>query len=79
MFYKHRGIEKLAEGKTPQDAVRIAESISGDESAANAMAYCTAVERISGIDAPPRAECLRTAYLDWKEYTPSSETLQGCV
>lgn len=64
MFYKHRGIEKLAEGKTPQDAVRIAESISGDESAANAMAYCTAVERISGIDAPPRAECLRTAYLE---------------
>jgi len=36
MFYKHRGIEKLAEGKAPADCLPIAETISGDESAVNA-------------------------------------------
>ena len=64
MFYKHRGIEKLAEGKEPHEVVKIAESISGDETVANAVAYCTAVEKISGIDVPPRANHLRTAYLE---------------
>src|SRR3990172_1844634 len=43
-FYKHRGIEKLAEGKDPHDVVSIAEAISGDETVANAVAFCTAVE-----------------------------------
>ena len=64
MFYKHRGIEKLAEGKDPREVVKIAESISGDETAANAMAYCTAVEKISDIEVPARAAHLRTAYLE---------------
>jgi formate hydrogenlyase subunit 5 len=64
MFYKHRGIEKLSEGKDPHDVVKIAESISGDETAANAAAYCTAIEKISGIDIPHRAAHLRTAYLE---------------
>ncbi|MFZ2455445.1 MAG: NADH-quinone oxidoreductase subunit C [Candidatus Altiarchaeia archaeon] len=64
MFYKHRGIEKLAEGKEPRDAIKIAESISGDETVANAAAYCTAIEKISGIEIPIRAAHLRTAYLE---------------
>lgn len=64
MFYKHRGIEKLAEGKTPHECVKIAESISGDESAANAVAFCTAVEKISDIEPPQRALRLRTVYME---------------
>jgi Ni,Fe-hydrogenase III large subunit/Ni,Fe-hydrogenase III component G len=64
MFYKHRGIEKLAEGKKPNDVVKIAESISGDETVANSVAYCTAIEKISEIDVPQRGACLRTAYLE---------------
>ncbi|MBF8264613.1 MAG: putative hydrogenase, group 4, HycE subunit [Dehalococcoidia bacterium] len=64
MFYKHRGVEKLAEGKTPLECVPVAESISGDETAANATAFCVAVEKISGIDVPPRAWQLRTVFLE---------------
>jgi len=69
MFYKHRGIEKLAEGKTPADCVKIAETVSGDESAANAMAYCRAVEKISGIPVPDRALYLRTILLEMERIT----------
>nr|WP_321353351.1 NADH-quinone oxidoreductase subunit C [uncultured Methanoregula sp.] len=64
MFYKHRGIEKLAEGKSPVDCVRIAESVSGDESVANATAFCMAVERIAGTQIPPRSWHLRTIFLE---------------
>ena len=52
MFWKHRGIEKLAEGKSPDQVVALAQSISGDETVANSWAYCMAVERISGMNVP---------------------------
>ena len=64
MFYTHRGIEKLAEGKTPQESVRVAEAVSGDESVANAVAFCLAVEKISGTPVPERAWYLRTILLE---------------
>lgn len=50
LFYKHRGIEKLADGKRPPACVPIAEAISGDETVANAVAFCMAVEKIAGIE-----------------------------
>jgi Ni,Fe-hydrogenase III large subunit/Ni,Fe-hydrogenase III component G len=64
MFYKHRGIEKLAEGKSPLECLRIAEAVSGDESVANATALCMAVEQISQIPVPKRAWYLRTILLE---------------
>jgi formate hydrogenlyase subunit 5 len=64
MFYKHRGLEKLAEGKSPADGVAVAETISGDESAANAVAFCMAVEKLSALTVPVRAWRLRTVMLE---------------
>jgi formate hydrogenlyase subunit 5 len=63
-FYKHRGLEKLAEGKSPADCVKIAETVSGDESAANAAAYSMAVEQIASVKAPARAWQIRTVLLE---------------
>ncbi len=64
MFYKHRGLEKLAEGKTPAETVLLAETISGDESAANAAAFCLAVEKIAHCSVPERAWYIRTILLE---------------
>ncbi len=64
LFFKHRGLEKLAEGKKPEDCVKIAEAISGDETAANAAAYCIAVEKICDVEVPKRAWQLRTVLLE---------------
>lgn len=64
MFYKHRGIEKLAEGRTPAACVPVAEAVSGDESVANATAFCIATEKISSIRIPDRALYLRTILLE---------------
>jgi|WetSurMetagenome_2_1015567.scaffolds.fasta_scaffold02026_9 formate hydrogenlyase subunit 5 len=80
LFYKHRGLEKLAEGMKPQECVRIAESISGDETAANAVAFCTAVEKICGLVVPKRALQLRTIWLELERIYSHLGDLAGmCV
>ena len=80
MFYKHRGLEKLAEGKAPDDCVKIAETISGDETVANAVAYCIAVEKICGTEVPKRALQLRTVLLELERIYSHLGDLAGmCV
>ncbi len=79
MFYKHRGIEKLAEGKTPDQGVTIAETISGDETVANATAFCLAIENISMIAAPDRAWYLRTILLEMERIYSHLGDLAGML
>jgi Ni,Fe-hydrogenase III large subunit/Ni,Fe-hydrogenase III component G len=64
LFYVHKGTEKLFENLPVQHAVRLAESISGDSSFAHAIAFCHAVEKAAGVEAPPRARALRTLCLE---------------
>jgi Ni,Fe-hydrogenase III large subunit/Ni,Fe-hydrogenase III component G len=64
MFYAHKGVEKLFEHLPIPHCVRLAESISGDSSFAHATAFCHAVERAAGVEAPPRARALRTLCLE---------------
>jgi Ni,Fe-hydrogenase III large subunit/Ni,Fe-hydrogenase III component G len=64
MFYVHKGTEKLFENLPVPHCVRLAESISGDSSFAHATAFCHAVERAAGIEAPPRARFLRSICLE---------------
>ena len=55
LWFVHRGIERLFEGRTPAGAVELAERISGDTSAAHSLAYCLAVEDAFGVDLPEPA------------------------
>jgi Ni,Fe-hydrogenase III large subunit len=64
MFYVHKGTEKLFESLPIQHGVRLAESISGDSSFAHATAFCHAIERAAGVEAPPRGRALRTICLE---------------
>lgn len=64
MFYVHKGTEKLFENLPLPHCVRLAESISGDSSFAHATAFCHAVERAAGVEAPPRARILRSVCLE---------------
>jgi Ni,Fe-hydrogenase III large subunit len=80
MFYKHRGLEKLAEGKSPSECVKIAEAVSGDETTANAVAYCMAVEKICDVEVPRRALQLRTLLLELERVYSHLGDLAGmCV
>jgi formate hydrogenlyase subunit 5 len=63
-FYKYRGVEKLAEGKTIEHALLLAERFSGSSALAHAWGFCRAVETLCGVDPPPRATALRTAFAE---------------
>lgn len=64
MFYVHKGMEKLFENLPLSHGVRLAESVSGDSSFAHATAFCHAVERAAGLQAPVRARVLRSVCLE---------------
>lgn len=58
--YLHRGIEKLAEAKTYPQVVPLTDRLDYIASMINNVGYCVAVERLLGIEPPPRAKFLRT-------------------
>jgi Ni,Fe-hydrogenase III large subunit len=59
LFFKHRGMEKRFEGCRTDQAVVVAERVSGIGTVAHALAYCEAIERAAGCEAPVRARALR--------------------
>jgi Ni,Fe-hydrogenase III large subunit/Ni,Fe-hydrogenase III component G len=63
-FYTHKGVEKLFESLSIDKAVFLAERISGDNSVAHSAAFCQAVEKVAGVDIPPRAKYIRTILLE---------------
>jgi Ni,Fe-hydrogenase III large subunit/Ni,Fe-hydrogenase III component G len=59
LFYKWRAIEKLAEGKTVDQVLTVAERFAATTAFAHGLAYCLAVESICGATIPARASTLR--------------------
>ena len=64
LFYTHKGIEKMAEGKTPVECLNIAEHICGMCSFSHSVAYCLALEELSEIKIPDRADFIRMILLE---------------
>jgi Ni,Fe-hydrogenase III component G len=58
--YAHRGIEKATEGRTWIQNLYLLERICGICSHIHAMTYCQGVERLAGVEIPPRAKAIRT-------------------
>ncbi|MBI3610433.1 MAG: NADH-quinone oxidoreductase subunit C [Nitrospirae bacterium] len=63
-FWKHRGVEKLFENLTWAEGVSLAEKVSGDTSFGHSLCYCQAAESLLGIEVPPRANYLRSLFLE---------------
>ena len=60
LSYNHRGIEELSTRMTWDQVPFLVERVCGICSASHPWAYIRAVETLCGIQAPPRAEYLRT-------------------
>ncbi|MCR4313944.1 MAG: NADH-quinone oxidoreductase subunit C [Candidatus Uhrbacteria bacterium] len=69
LFFTHKGVEKLLEGKTPLEALPFIERLSGDMAASHTLAFCQAIEKISGTVIPPRARAIRTALCELERIT----------
>jgi NADH-quinone oxidoreductase subunit D len=55
----HRGIEKLAEGKTYHQALPLTDRLDYTNAMGNNLSYALAVEKLLAIDVPKRAQYLR--------------------
>ncbi|MBP3781153.1 MAG: NADH-quinone oxidoreductase subunit C [Selenomonas sp.] len=69
LFYTHRGLEKIMEGKSVTEALPIVERICGACTVANTWSYCQAVEKIAGVKIPRRAEIIRTLLAEVERVT----------
>jgi len=62
--YQHRGIEPALEGGPHPRTIHHMETLAGDTTIGHALAYCQAVEALSGCHVPARAEFLRGIALE---------------
>ena len=62
--FVHKGTEKLFETLPLARTVELAERISGDTSVGHALAYCRALEALSGCVVPARAAAMRAVLLE---------------
>jgi Ni,Fe-hydrogenase III large subunit/Ni,Fe-hydrogenase III component G len=69
LFFTHKGVEKLLEGKSAAEGLPFIERLSGDASASHALAYVEAVEKISCCSVPKRARMLRAVLAECERIT----------
>lgn len=63
LWYVHKGIEKLFEGRRPADGLELAERISGDTAVGHTLAYCRAIEDALDIKVTEAATRIRAILL----------------
>ncbi|MBI4844857.1 MAG: NADH-quinone oxidoreductase subunit C [Nitrospirae bacterium] len=62
--YVHKGIEKRFESLSWHEGSRLAGRVSGDTTIAHSLAYCMALETMTGCKVPERAQWLRALFLE---------------
>ena len=77
LYFVHKGIEKLCEGKSIEQCFYISERISGDETFSNSLAYCQAIEKIAGVKVPARAEYSRVLFAELERFISHLADLSG--
>lgn len=64
LWFTHKGVERLFQGRTAAGGLPLAERISGDTAVGHALAYCLAVEEAAGITVPDQARRARALLLE---------------
>ena len=62
--YQHRGVERALMGGPGKRTIHLMETLCGDTSVGHSTAYCEAIEALSGIQVPARAQVLRGIALE---------------
>lgn len=64
LWFVHKGLEKLFQGRRPDQGVELAERVSGDTAVGHNLAFCQAIEDAWDIAVPPEARRLRAVLLE---------------
>ncbi len=62
--YQHRGVEKLIISRPEKNRLHYMETLAGDTTIGNAIAYSRVIEELSDSEISPRAESLRAVALE---------------
>ena len=68
LYFTHKGTEKLFEGREPGGGVALAERVSGDTTIGHSLAFCQALEAVTGTEVPARARWLRVILLEMERF-----------
>jgi formate hydrogenlyase subunit 5 len=77
LFYKYRGIEKIAENRSVEDVLLLAERFSGTTAFAHGLAFCSAVESIARVAIPARAQLLRIFIAELERFRHHVGAIEG--
>ncbi len=77
LFYKWRAVEKLAEGKTVDAVLLLAERFAATTAFAHGLAFCQAVETICGANVPARARVLRVFLAELERLRHHAGAIEG--
>ncbi len=64
LWFLHRGVEKLFEGRLPDAGMELAERVSGDTAVGHGLAYAMAVEEALGVEVGERDRLVRAMLLE---------------
>lgn len=64
LWFVHRGIEKLFQGRRPGQALELAERVSGDTTVGHTLAFCQAIEDAHQHDVSPNVRRVRAILLE---------------
>jgi len=64
LWFLHRGVERLFQGRTPGEAIELAERISGDTAVGHTLAFVTAVEDAHSLNVAEPDRLVRALLLE---------------
>jgi Ni,Fe-hydrogenase III large subunit/Ni,Fe-hydrogenase III component G len=64
LWFVHKGIEKLFQGRRPDQAIELAERVSGDTTVGHTLAFCHAIEDAQGLTVPAATHRIRAILLE---------------
>jgi len=64
LWFVYRGVEKLFEGRRPDEGIELTERISGDTAVGHTLAFCLAVEEAGGIVVADEDRIVRALLLE---------------
>jgi formate hydrogenlyase subunit 5 len=77
LFFKYRGIEKIAEGRSTNDVLLLAERFAATTAFSHALAYCQAVEGLTTTRVSTRAHQLRIFFSELERMRHHAGTIEA--
>jgi len=77
LFFKYRGVEKIAEGQSVDNVLLLAERFAATTAFSHGLAFCRAVEQLGEVEVPERAQILRVFLAELERFRHHLGIIEG--